>query len=114
MDENSLREQAREVIRTGQLPGRPADRTWGGPGSEQPCAVCRLPLHRQQPELELEFVRPLGQGGPVTHHLHVDCCKAWRLECIGADTAGPKSLSAQQDEGTMRRGQRTPTSPGKT
>ena len=39
-DETALRAKAREVIRTGKLPSRRPDRTWGGPGVGAPCTVC--------------------------------------------------------------------------
>jgi len=39
-DETALRAKAREVIRTGKLPSRRSDRTWGGPGVGAPCTVC--------------------------------------------------------------------------
>src|SRR5205085_1254775 len=37
MDEESLREKARVVVRNGKLPRRRPDRTWGGPGVGAQC-----------------------------------------------------------------------------
>jgi len=39
-DETGLRAKAREAIRTGRLPSRRPDRTWGGPGVGVVCTVC--------------------------------------------------------------------------
>jgi hypothetical protein len=56
-DELRLREQARAAIQSGKLPSRPPDRTWGGPGVGAACAVCDLPVTKDQLEFEIQFVR---------------------------------------------------------
>lgn len=61
-DETALREKAREVVRQGKLPTRPPDRVWGGPGVDAPCAVCELPVGKNEMEFEVEFARD-GHGG---------------------------------------------------
>ena len=56
-DEKILREKARVVVRDGKLPSRRPDRTWGGPGVGAPCAVCVLPVERNEIEFEIQFAR---------------------------------------------------------
>ena len=40
-DEQILREKAREAVRSGKLPARRPDRTWGGPGLGLPAPYAR-------------------------------------------------------------------------
>jgi hypothetical protein len=47
-EESALRAKAREVIRTGKLPNRRPDRTWGGAGIGAPCTVCGEPVTKDQ------------------------------------------------------------------
>src|SRR4029453_14754084 len=54
-DDPLVRQEAREAIRAGRLPTRSYDRIFGGPGSEQPCAVCGKTLPPTEMEVELEF-----------------------------------------------------------
>jgi len=76
-----LREQAREAIRAGKLPTRSYDRISGGPGSEQPCAVCGKTLPRAETEIELEFFNPHGATSGIDQfHFHHRCYAAWEFE----------------------------------
>jgi hypothetical protein len=79
-DELRLREQAREVVRTGKLPGRPQDRTWGGPGVGASCAVCDKPVSRYETELEIQFAHNGDNPGLDKFRLHVRCFAAWEFE----------------------------------
>lgn len=79
-DEASLAAKAREAIRSGALPARPANRTFGGPGSGATCAVCGEPVTRNQMELEIEFNRHGTAPGLDRYHLHPKCFSAWELE----------------------------------
>ena len=107
MDERWLRERVREVIRTGDLPDRPAGRVWGGPGSGLNCTLCGRALTREEPEIELEFFGSDPQAGPRAPHLHVACFKAWDLECRSSRAADtPEGLSAAADDGTITPGER--------
>jgi hypothetical protein len=54
-DEPILRAKAREVIRTGKLPNRRPDRTWGGPGVGASCTICGEPVTKDQLEFEIQF-----------------------------------------------------------
>jgi hypothetical protein len=78
MDDSALRDKAREVVLTGNIPARRPDRIWGGPGGGAECLICNAPVTHDQVEFEVEFVR--GEE-TVTHHLHVDCFTAWEGEC---------------------------------
>ena len=79
-DEARLRGQAREAVRTGKLPGRPQDRTWGGPGVGAPCSVCGNPVAKDEMELQVEFRYDGDTPGLSKFHLHVRCFAAWEFE----------------------------------
>lgn len=88
-DEARLREQARDVVRNGKLPSRGADRTWGGPGVGASCAVCDLPVTKQEMEFEIEFARDaLTEGaGLDNYHVHIRCFAAWEFERRSVESA---------------------------
>ena len=69
-DEAALAAKARDAIRTGRLPARAANRTFGGPGNGAICAVCGEPVTRSQMELEIEFNRHGTAPGLDRYHLH--------------------------------------------
>ncbi len=75
-----LRAKAREAIRTGKLPSRRADRTWGGPGVGAPCTVCGEAVTKDQLEFEVQFARDGDNPGPDKFHVHVRCFAAWEFE----------------------------------
>jgi hypothetical protein len=80
MDESTLRQKAHDAIRAGQLPGRPPDRMWGGPGSGACCAVCGDLVTPEELGFEFEFARD-GYGRPsASFHAHIRCFAAWELE----------------------------------
>jgi hypothetical protein len=80
MDEQVLREKARQVIRAGKLPNQRPDRTWGGPGVGASCAVCDLPVRKEDLEFEIQFARDDSNPGLDKYHLHVRCFSVWELE----------------------------------
>lgn len=80
MEEQALRAKAREVLQAGKLPNRRPDRTWGGAGVGAACAVCDLPVERDQTELEIDFARDGGNPGLDTYHVHIPCFAAWEFE----------------------------------
>jgi len=79
-DETVLRAKAREVIRTGKLPSRPPDNTWGGTGAGAPCPVCGEIVTKDQLEIEVEFSHDGNNPGLDKFHIHVRCFAAWELE----------------------------------
>ena len=79
-DEPMLRGQAREAIKTGRMPARSADRTWGGPGVGALCSVCNLPVRHSVMEMQIEFGRAGEPTGIETYHVHVRCFAAWEFE----------------------------------
>jgi hypothetical protein len=79
-DEPIFRQRAREAIRTGRLPSRPPDRTWGGNGAGEPCSICGEPIKRDDLELEMEFRPDHEPVIPLSYHLHLRCFAAWELE----------------------------------
>ena len=86
-DEPILRAKAREVIRTGKLPNRRPDRTWGGPGVGASCTICGEPVTKDQLEFEIQFSRDGNNPGLDKFALHIRCFAAWELErTMGGDT----------------------------
>jgi len=79
-DELVLREKAREAIRSGKLPRRKPDRTYGGPGSGKLCSLCSERVTLEQIEMEIAFNRHALQPGLDRYYLHVGCLAAWEFE----------------------------------
>jgi hypothetical protein len=79
-DEPELRAKARAAVESGKLPGRRADRTWGGPGVGAECAVCERPVTKDQMEFEIQFARDGDNPGLDKFHVHVRCFAAWEFE----------------------------------
>jgi hypothetical protein len=79
-DNTSLREKAREAIRTGRLPTKKPDRTFGGPGVGATCALCGENIPRGESEFEIEFRRHGATPGLDRYYLHYRCFAAWEFE----------------------------------
>ena len=79
-DETVLRAEAREAIRTGMMPSKRPDRTWGGPGVGVVCTVCGEAVARDQMEFEVEFGRDGDNSGLDKFHVHVRCFAALEFE----------------------------------
>jgi hypothetical protein len=79
-DEPLLREKARAAVQSGKLPGRRPDRTWGGPGVGAACAVCDLPVTRDELEFEIQFEHDGNNPGLDKFHVHIRCFAAWEFE----------------------------------
>ena len=78
-DEPLLREKAREAIRSGKLPRRQPDRTFGAPGGGESCALCGERVGRDQMLLQIEY-QPHAASGLRSYHLHLGCHAAWDFE----------------------------------
>ena len=79
-DEARLRQQASDAIQTGKLPAHSPDWTWGGPGVGAACAVCSLPVTKEQLEFEIQCARDGDNPGLDKFHVHVRCFAAWEFE----------------------------------
>jgi hypothetical protein len=79
-DELLLREKAREAIQSAAVPTRKPDRTFGGPGSNEACAVCGETVTKDQMEFEIEFNRHGPTPGLDRFYLHPRCFAAWEFE----------------------------------
>ena len=79
-EETVLRAKAREIIRTGKLPNRQPDRTWGGPGVGASCTVCGKAVTKHQLEFEIQFARDGDNPGLDKFHVHARCFAAWEFE----------------------------------
>jgi hypothetical protein len=67
-DEKAIREKARAAVRSGKLPNRAPDRTWGGPGVGALCAVCDLPVTKDEKEFEIQFAHDGSKPGLDNFH----------------------------------------------
>jgi hypothetical protein len=76
--EDELRIRARARIREGRLPGVTHYRTWGGRGSNEPCALCDVIINRDEVEYEIET---LGAESLRLYRFHFRCHDAWQQEC---------------------------------
>lgn len=117
-DERSLREKARAAIRSGQLPSRRPDRTWGGVGNGCHCVICGVPVEQDEVEIELEYAGDDGCPGRDDFHVHVRCLAAWEHELEQVQPAPPASATGEpsepQPEPMPRRGALPgPTKPGR-
>jgi hypothetical protein len=96
INDGTLRERAREAIRSGKLPAAKPLRMWGGPGIGAACSVCGETVHRGQMELEIEYAQNGATPGAHSYHLHVRCYGAW--ECERLNLAAPEAINC--DEGS--------------
>ena len=74
-----LRERAREAMSSGTLPRRTPNRTSGGRGSGQSCAICGDRIQLNQVEFEIVFVHD-AVSEESRYHLHLRCLVAWEFE----------------------------------
>jgi hypothetical protein len=56
------------------------DLTERGAGIGIACAVCELPMTKEQLDMQTEFARDGDNPGPDTFHAHVRCFAAWNFE----------------------------------
>jgi hypothetical protein len=73
-----LRLRARELISEGRLPCFTHYRTWGGRGSNEPCALCEALIKGDEVEYEIE---PLEPESERRYHFHFTCHDAWQQAC---------------------------------
>jgi hypothetical protein len=90
-DEPVLRQKARSAIENGRLPVCQPDRIWGGPGIGAPCAVCDLPVKKEEVEFEIQFERNGAKPSLDRYHVHIRCFAAWEFERKNAGGVGPRS-----------------------
>jgi hypothetical protein len=76
----TLRDSARAAIQAGKLPNSNPDRIWGGRGVGTVCAICSVPVTRDEMEFEIEFYQNGDTSTSVAHHVHVRCFAAWEFE----------------------------------
>jgi hypothetical protein len=81
-DDDLLRQKAREALRSGLLPVRAPDRTFGGSGSGAACTICGEPVRVNQVGFEVEYQRHGVNPGLDRYELHPKCLKAWERERI--------------------------------
>jgi len=79
-DESLLRGQARYAIRSGKLPSRQPDRTWGGPGVGVVCIICDQRVAQDQMEFAIGFAGDETMPGVDTYRVHLHCFAAWEFE----------------------------------
>lgn len=75
----TLPDRVRDAIRTGKIPDRSPERTWGGRGCGASCAICDQLISADELEFELQF--PKGsRGEPADYYVHQGCFLAWESE----------------------------------
>ena len=89
-DDETLRQKAREAMRTGRLPARKPTTTWAGRGSGAPCTICGEPVNAHEVEFELDFTPRARNGveledsgpgnGRALPRVHRPCLLAWERE----------------------------------
>jgi len=81
LDEIRLRAQAREALRSGKLPSRPAERIVGRHGwSGLSCPVCGEPVKRDEVDVEIQFRRLDPTLGLDCYQLHARRFAVWGFE----------------------------------
>jgi hypothetical protein len=108
MDDERLRQNARDLIGTGRLPGSPPTRVWGGPSLGSRCTLCAVGIGRDELEFELEFESSHGVWNAPPVRLHGRCLVAWESEVKAARAALPSARGAP----TMPERERTPSESG--
>ena len=76
--EQELEQRARQRIREGRLPATTHYRTWGGRGSNEPCALCDVVIRSDEVEYEIET---LDAPGRRQYRFHFLCHDAWQYAC---------------------------------
>jgi hypothetical protein len=113
-DEKVLRVKAREAMGAGKLPVRRPERTWGGKGGGACCAVCDLPVRRDEIGFDLEFLGQSVDSNGGNYALHIRCLAAWEFERGGLALASkPDHLQGRSTDGTITGRELDPTSGGR-
>jgi hypothetical protein len=76
VNEFTIRDRIRAMLKTGEIPREDGSRTWAGYGEGAPCAACSKPVSGSELEYEVDLV----SGG--TLNLHLKCHSLWQLECV--------------------------------
>ena len=99
LDEDELRNRAREAVQAGRLPNRAPSLIWGGTGFWTNCAICGNPVNSDEVGYELQFAEGEGLPGGTEYHVHVRCFTAWEQERRTGSARDP--LPAASDDGTL-------------
>jgi hypothetical protein len=83
MERDQVAQRIRERLRSGELPRKPHERMWGGPGSGLPCRGCGDVIRADEMEIEVQFRNPTGF---TAHRLHTRCFAVWEIERHGEST----------------------------
>ena len=67
----TVRDNLREAIRSGKLPGQSPQRTWAGQGCGAPCMICGHAINADELEYELEFAPGADRKQPEGRHIHI-------------------------------------------
>jgi len=76
--EQDLERRAHERINHGRLPCPGDHRTWGGRGSNEPCALCDVTIRNDEVEYEIET---RNATGVQLYRFHFLCHDAWQYAC---------------------------------
>jgi len=78
MDDNVVRRQAREKLKSGALPRQPQQKLWVGPSDGFRCTLCDRPIDRDDMEYEVELPPSVSVQ---TMRFHRRCHAIWEREC---------------------------------
>jgi hypothetical protein len=79
--EQDLEQRAQQRIHEGRLPRTTHYRTWGGHGSNEPCALCDVVIRSDEVEYEIETLEAPGRR---QYRFHFLCHDAWQHACAQA------------------------------
>lgn len=94
----------RETVHAGRLPSGPPNSVWAGRSDGADCAICGVPVEREEMEYELEYIRNDPDPGVDTHHVHIRCFSArtWNVQDPElrkrADSSRPAGVIASPGE----------------
>jgi hypothetical protein len=97
-DESVLREKARAAVQSGKIPALIARGEIRGSGA--PCAICGVPVTKDEMEFEIQFAHD-DTPGLEEFRVHLRCFVAWKFESQQGEVVGADLSS---------RGQRAPAS----
>jgi hypothetical protein len=79
--EQDLERRAHDRITEGRLPCPSHYRTWGGRGSNEPCALCDVTIRSDEVEYEIET---RNASGVQLYRFHFLCHDAWQSASVAA------------------------------
>jgi len=80
----ALQDCVRALLASGKLPADKASAVWAGPGNNEQCSICRLPIRPEEIGFDLLF---FASRGEIELHMHRRCNFAWERERFAASAS---------------------------